>query len=53
MRAEPKVLDEKLLKVVKLDPAFDKLKGENLLDEITTKYKLSTGRRVLGLALFR
>jgi deoxyribodipyrimidine photo-lyase len=38
MRAEPKVLDEKLLKVVKLDLAFyDKLKGENLLDEITTR----------------
>ena len=38
MRAEPKILDEKLLNVAKLDPVFyDKLKGKNLPDEITTR----------------
>ena len=38
MRAEPKILDEKLLKVVQLDSNFyDKLKGEKLSDEITTR----------------
>lgn len=38
MRAEPKILDEKLLKVVQLDSNFyDKLKGKNLPDEIITR----------------
>jgi len=38
MRAEPKILNEQLLNVVQLDSNFyDKLKGEKLSDEITTR----------------